>query len=98
MIFMPYDLQGFDTKTTEILQSESMLPKRSPQPRWQEDLVCSELSPIIDCHPLVKLAEAVDWDRRDLMPGPGSSGHQHPSDGFACITSSTCTTSALTMS
>ena len=47
-----------------------MKPKRSPHRNRQHDLFRSELVQIIDLrHPLVKLAQTVDWDRLDELFG-----------------------------
>lgn len=70
LIFMPYNLQDFDQNTTESLQILSMKPKQSPHRNRQHDLFRSELTQIIDLrHPLVRMAQTVDWDRLDDLFG-----------------------------
>lgn len=67
---MLYDLQDFDKYAIESLQILSVKPKRSPHHNRQHDLFRSELVQIIDLrHPLVKLAQTVDGDRRDELFG-----------------------------
>ena len=61
------DYQQFSIKFLQIFQ---MKPKKSPQQNRQQDLFRSELANMINPnHPLVRIAQTVDWDKLDEVFG-----------------------------
>jgi len=71
---MLYSLQVLRPKYIESLQNRAMKPAISPSKNTQADMFRSELKQIIDLeHPLVKLADVVDWEHFDKIFGSSYS-------------------------